>query len=116
MVEGRFDVEARLLTDGDVDLPIPVQHALYQIAQEALNNVLRHARASSVTVTLTCQDGGAVMEVVDDGCGFDPGAVPDGRMGLANMRDRAQEAGGVLEVVSAPGAGTRVRVKVGSGE
>jgi signal transduction histidine kinase len=113
-VEGRFGVEARLLTDGDVDLPMPVQHALYQIAQEALNNVLRHARASSVTVTLTCQDRGVVMEVVDDGCGFDPGAVPDGRMGLANMRDRVQEVGGALVVVSAPGAGTRVCVQVGS--
>jgi signal transduction histidine kinase len=115
-VEGRFDVEARLLADGDVDLPMPVQHALYQIAQEALNNVLRHALARSVTITLTCQDRGAVLEIVDDGCGFDPDSVPDGRMGLVNMRDRAREAGGTLEIVSAPGAGTRVRVVVESEE
>jgi signal transduction histidine kinase len=56
------------------------------------------------------------MEIVDDGCGFDPDSVPDGRMGLANMRDRAREAGGTLEIVSAPGAGTRVRIVVASEE
>jgi signal transduction histidine kinase len=115
-VEGRFDVKARLVSDGDVDLPMPVQHTLYQIAQEALNNVLRHAHARSVTVALECQGNGAVMEVVDDGCGFDPTSVPRGRMGLDNMRHRAQEAGGTLEIVSAPDAGTRVRIIVKSEE
>ncbi|HNT76713.1 MAG TPA: histidine kinase [Anaerolineae bacterium] len=111
-VEGRATIRARLLADEGLHLPPPVEAALYQITREALNNTLRHARADAVTVTLR-QDGAAVwLEIVDDGCGFDRAALPPGGMGLLNMRARAQEIGGELEIVTQPGQGTRIKVVI----
>jgi signal transduction histidine kinase len=113
-VEGRIGVKARLLTEGLVELPAPVEEGLYRIAQEALNNALKHAAATSVTVYIRTEDERVELEVVDDGQGFDPDAVSDrGGMGLASMRQRAEKLGGSLTVLSAPGEGTRVKVSVG---
>jgi PAS domain S-box-containing protein len=109
-VEGRSDVQARLLADPSIELPAAVEEALYHIAREALNNALKHAQAASVSVTLSCQDGKVVMEILDDGCGFDPESVGAAGMGLTNMRARAESIGGALTVTSKPGAGTRVKV------
>lgn len=111
-VEGRSDVRARLLADESLRLPLEQEEALYRIAQEALNNTLRHARASTVTVYLGREGDQALLEVYDDGCGFDPQEAGEGRMGLANMRARAAAVGGELKVRSQPGLGTRVRVTV----
>jgi signal transduction histidine kinase len=90
-----------------------VEEGLYRIAQEALNNALKHAAASHIVVRLAVADGRSVLEVEDDGRGFIVGAA-DGRggMGLANMRDRAQALGGSLAVLSTPGQGTVVRATV----
>ena len=114
-VEGRANVEARLLVEGTIDLPAAIEAALYGIAQEALNNTLKHASATAVTVRLRPGDGGQVaLEIADDGCGFDPQAVgSQGGMGLASMRERADLVGARLEVISAPGQGTTVKVIVG---
>jgi len=111
-VEGRSDVQARLRADESIHLPLPIETALYHIAQEALNNSLKHAQARSVTVYLTRTPQGVLLEVVDDGRGFDPGHVNSGGMGLSNMRARAEAIGAALEIDSRPGAGTRVRVLV----
>jgi signal transduction histidine kinase len=109
-VEGRSHVQARLLADESIELPAPVEEALYHIAREALNNALKHARAASVSITLSRQDGQVVLEIIDDGCGFDPASVGQAGMGLTNMRERADSIGGALTVTSKPGAGTRVTV------
>ncbi len=109
-VEGRADVEARLLADETLRLSLAQERALYQIAQEALNNALRHAGASTVTVYWGREDGCALLEVRDDGCGFDPEAVLNLGMGLANMQHRAEGIGAVLKIISMPDSGTRVRV------
>ncbi|MFB4316294.1 GAF domain-containing sensor histidine kinase [Actinomadura sp. 21ATH] len=91
---------------------------LFRIAQEALHNALRHAKASGVEVRLRTGGGHAVLEVADDGAGFDPAAVaPNGEaagggLGLASMRDRAESAGAVLSIDAAPGIGTVVRLEV----
>ena len=90
-----------------------------RIAQEALQNALRHAGAERVAVRLGAEDGGAgperlVLEVADDGVGFEP-ADPDlrsTRLGLTTMEERAQRLGGRLEIRSAPAAGTAVRLEV----
>lgn len=111
-VEGRSDLQARLLADPDLHLPPPVEAAFYQIAQEALNNSLRHAQAASVTVSLRQEEGRAVLQVRDDGQGFDLDEVGFGGQGLNNMRMRAAAIGGELEIITAPGAGTTVRVSV----
>jgi two-component system sensor histidine kinase DevS len=85
--------------------------ALFHIAQEALNNVRKHARATAVTVRLGREDGGICLEVRDNGAGFDPAAPrSDDHRGLRNIASRAEAAGATLLVDSKPGEGTRVRV------
>ena len=111
-VEGRADVQARLLADETIRLPLPVEVALYQIAQEALNNALKHADAASVTVHLGREGEQVVLEIRDDGRGFDLQEIDSDGMGLANMRERAEQGGGVLRVVSLPGGGTRIKMTV----
>jgi signal transduction histidine kinase len=94
-------------------LPAAAEEAAYRIAQEALHNALRHASPSLVTVAVRGGGGALVLEVTDDGRGFDPRA-PVRHSGLASMRERARAAGGRLQVRSAPGAGTTVRLEVPS--
>jgi signal transduction histidine kinase len=82
---------------------------LYRVAQEALNNVVRHARARAASVVLRQMDGGLLLAVKDDGVGFDPDE-PRGRgsLGLVSMRERLRLVSGTLDVESAPGQGTAV--------
>lgn len=89
--------------------------ALLRIAHEALHNAVRHAKADHVTVRLAGENGKLVVEVSDDGVGFDPHA-PDVRsrhLGLTSMEERARELHGRLKIRSAPGQGTTVRVELG---
>jgi PAS domain S-box-containing protein len=112
-VEKRAGVDARLLVEGEIELPAPFEEALYRIAQEALNNALKHADANNVTVRVCCRDGRVELEVIDDGAGFDLGlAGEDGGLGLTSMRERVEKIDGVLDITSASGEGTRVRVCV----
>ena len=97
---------------GDVDrLPARVEAGVYRIAQEALNNVVRHAAARQVVVEVSRADGRFRIMIQDDGRGFDPQAASGG-FGLVGMRERAHLLGGGLEVESAPGRGTRVILEV----
>lgn len=117
-VEGRAGLATRLAVEKHVPLPLPLlaRHALYQVAQEALNNVLRHANAANVTLHLDYQAGQHVLEIVDDGCGFDPLAPGEGGIGLGNMRQRMELIGGQLDITSAPDQGTRIAARVHLGE
>jgi signal transduction histidine kinase len=85
--------------------------AVLRIAQESLANVARHARASSVTVTLSALPDSLLLDIADDGIGFDLGTAVPGR-GLAGMRERLAEIGGRLVVESEPGRGTTIAVEV----
>lgn len=112
-VENHVGVEGRVVMDDFVDLPSSVAEGLYRIAQEALNNALKHAQATRETVRLCVKDGAVVLEISDDGQGFDPQAVEGkGGMGLMSMRERTNLLGGSLAVRSSPGAGTTVTVSV----
>jgi len=97
-------------------LPTAVAAAIFRIAQEALTNISKHARASQVTLQLQDVAGGVRFTVVDDGVGFDPNILrqPGGRSGwgLVTMRERATAMGGNLSVRSEPGKGTQVVVEV----
>ncbi|HNT76585.1 MAG TPA: histidine kinase [Anaerolineae bacterium] len=111
-VEGRANIQARLLVDETVpaSLPASVQEACYRIANEALNNALRHARATEVTLTLREAAGQLRMAIVDNGCGFDPHAQDAGGMGLRNMEAYAAQIGAELHITSAPGTGTCIEI------
>jgi PAS domain S-box-containing protein len=112
-VERRAGVNARLLMDGDVELSGAVEEGLFRIAQEALNNTLKHAAPTTVTVCLRSVDRRIELDVIDDGVGFDPDAVDDtGGLGLISMRERAAKMGGLLTLDSKPGGGTKVSVSV----
>jgi signal transduction histidine kinase len=97
-------------------LPTPYEVALLRIAQSALGNTLRHARADRAEITLSFMDTTVALDVVDDGVGFAPDAVrpdgnrADGGFGLPAMRSRAESLGGTFTVESAPGQGTAVAV------
>ena len=125
---GREGIPVTVEVEGRCRLPTEVHVALYRIAQEALNNVVKHAHASRATVTLRMpppadQSGqpspphaegieGRQVElgIGDDGRGFDPARTPSDRLGLGIMRERAQAIGAKLTIDSRPGLGTTVRV------
>jgi signal transduction histidine kinase len=112
-VEKRAGVDARLLVGGTIELPPSVEEELYRIAQEALNNALKHAAPSSVTVRIYADEEGVILEVLDDGRGFDPSSIgAEGGMGLVSMRERTERLGGRLDVRSVPGEGTIVCVSL----
>jgi signal transduction histidine kinase len=127
-VTGREGVPVTVMVEDERDLPTDVHIALYRIAQEALNNVVKHARASHVEVGLRFMTqeepprhqeeqtesmvGAECVElwVKDDGRGFDPDNVPPDHLGLGIMRERAEAIGAAFEVKSKPGEGTVITV------
>lgn len=99
-------------TGGARPLPVRVEVGLYRIAQEALANVLQHAEATRADVRLVATPAEVSCTVADDGRGFDPAALPEGRYGLIGMRERAKLLGGTLRLESAPAGGTRAAVVI----
>ncbi len=114
-VEGRAGLKTAFKAELEERLPPAIEAGLYRIAQEALNNALKHARARNISVYLSRDPkaGTVHLEVVDDGVGFDSTTARGvGGLGLPAMEERAKELGGQLTVKSRPGEGTRVRVEV----
>jgi signal transduction histidine kinase len=112
-VERRAGMQAHLRADTALDLPRPVEDGLYYISQEALNNALKHAAATTVTVSIEVIAGRLELEVADDGAGFDlQAAEGKGGLGLTSLRERVAKLGGTLSILSTPGAGTKVRVSL----
>jgi PAS domain S-box-containing protein len=114
-LQARHEIPVRATLGHEPDLPLEVKEALYRIAQEALHNTFKHARASRADLRLECDAQGVTLEVSDDGVGFDPGASFPGHLGLESMRERAARVGGALEVRSAPEEGTSIRVRIPPG-
>ena len=108
LVEETFGTEPRL--------SLETKQGLYRIAQEALHNAARHARARKVGVKLVGNGSEIRMQVWDDGVGFDPQGTYPGHLGLQSMQERARELGGQLEIASVPGRGTRVSVTIPTAE
>ena len=110
-VEGRTGTSGRLMVEGEAMLNPAIEDALFQIAQEALNNALKHAMASEVVVRLNFKDEETVtLEVEDNGRGFDLDTTIQGDgMGLTSMRERAESFDGNLSVTTEPGLGCRVK-------
>ncbi len=93
----------------DPALPLAVKEAIYRVAMEALQNTIKHAQAQTVTVRLKTEMSNVLIEITDDGAGFDPQTSREGRLGLKSMRERATEYGGTISVQSAAGRGTIVQ-------
>ncbi|WP_040809106.1 sensor histidine kinase [Nocardia concava] len=114
--ESGESLTVRIHVEGSpVDLPAGVEAALLRIAQGALANTREHADATSVTITLTDLGDRLVLDIADDGTGFDPAApatTPDRGHGLPAMRARLRQLGGTLTVESAPGDGTVVSAQI----
>lgn len=119
-VEERVGIRTHLHADEVCRLPPTIERELYWIATEALNNVLKHAHASHVTVILqmrsrpNCSTVAVLLEVRDNGHGFDQSATLPGCIGLHTLRERTEMICGILTIDSIPGAGTSLRVTLDS--
>jgi signal transduction histidine kinase len=115
-LQARHDVLVQTDLCDEPALPLVAKQELYRIAQEALQNTVKHAHASAVDLALRRSADAVILEIRDDGVGFDPlGSFP-GHLGLRSMRERVDQLGGVLQIESAPGQGTRVVTQLRSQE
>jgi signal transduction histidine kinase len=112
-VEGRAGVKTEFLTAGAISLPGAIEKALYGIAKESLNNILKHAEATRISVELRQSESSASLEISDNGLGFDTAVARQrGGLGLLGLEERATAIGGLLFIDSHPGSGTLIRVEV----
>jgi two-component system NarL family sensor kinase len=103
----------RLLIPGDGALDRGSSALLYRVAREALSNCAKHSGATSVMLSLRTDPHGSEISISDNGAGFDKTqGSPDGHLGLRILKDTIQEAGGALEILSVPGAGTTVTARL----
>jgi PAS domain S-box-containing protein len=107
---GRSGVPVQLNIEGECQFEPDVKVAVYRVAQEALNNVAKHARAQSCRVALRCSPEKIDLTIRDDGGGFDPESVPPDSLGVGIMRERAEQIGAELQIDSTMGEGTRVEL------
>jgi signal transduction histidine kinase len=111
-MRARHNVRVDTVLCDEPDIPLEVKQTISRIAQEALHNIVKHARATSVDLTLECSDDEVMFEIRDDGSGFDPVGDFAGHLGLRSMRERAASLGGRVDIESAPGAGSRIRLTI----
>jgi signal transduction histidine kinase len=115
-VTGRTGVPVSLTIEGPYVLPPDVHTAFYRIVQEALNNIVKYAQASQISIVLQCNPleneklRKVKLCVRDDGIGFDPDEIPADRLGIGIMRERARAIGATLEIDTEIGHGTEVRM------
>ena len=103
-------LEVSVSTDGRRDLPPEVQVVLYRIAQEGLNNIVKHSDAGHADVRLVRRVDGVQLSVSDDGRGFDPASISAAHLGVEIMRERSESIGALLSIYSDPAQGTQLRV------
>jgi signal transduction histidine kinase len=108
---GRTNVPAKVTVIGEGSLPSEVQVAIYRICQEALNNVVKHAGASQVEISLKHEENAIELSICDNGRGFDPEKTVSGHYGLSMMRERAEAIGARLSISSQPGHGTDLTIR-----
>ena len=108
---GRTNVPAKVTVIGQGTLPADVQVAIYRICQEALNNIARHAAASTVEIHLAHNEKAVEVILRDNGQGFDPEQITSGHYGLSMMRERAEGVGAQLSINSRPGHGTELTIR-----
>jgi signal transduction histidine kinase len=111
-LQARHEIAVSTELCDEPNLPLRAKQELYRIAQEAMHNIVKHARASKVVLRLEQAADGIMMEMRDDGVGFDTTASFPGHLGLHSMRERVANLGGTFQVASTPGAGTCICVHI----
>jgi PAS domain S-box-containing protein len=111
-LRARHEIEVKATLCEEPETSLSVKEAVYRIAQEALHNTVKHARASNVEIKMVCTPERVTLEISDDGLGFDARGDFPGHLGLRSMRERASRLGGMLEIESTPGRGTRIRALI----
>ena len=110
----RYGIEVRSELSEEPEMDLAQKEIFYRIGQEALHNVVKHARASKATVRFGADNGSYVLEIGDNGVGFDTGQSFPGHMGLVSMSERASSIGAQLQVESKPGEGTIIKLRSAS--
>lgn len=113
-LQARHQIPVAVEFGPEPELPLPLKEMLYRVAQEGMHNIVKHARATSAEVRLIHDNGKVLLEVCDNGQGFDMTQEFPGHLGLKSMRERVERAGGMLTIASDVGGGTRIQVKVNS--
>jgi len=112
-VEDRARIKSSLQTNLSERLPAQVEESIYQITREALNNIIKHAKAKNISIQIHQESESILVEISDDGVGFElDKARHEGRLGLVNMQECAQSQGWKLNIESSPGNGTRIKVEI----
>ncbi len=111
-LRARYKLAVEQELDEEPDLSLEKKQALYRIAQEALHNIVKHAHASAIVLRLVRQENEIILEVRDNGKGFDPTSSFPGHLGIRSMRERATKIGGTLTIESVPGRETCIGVRV----
>jgi signal transduction histidine kinase len=112
-VEERAGLPAQISVEGERRLPLKIEEEIYRIAQEGLNNIVKHAQSQQVRINLRYDEKAVMLELQDDGIGFEPDAAKrNGGIGLRGMEERVRQMGGQLEIESALGQGTRLWVRI----
>jgi signal transduction histidine kinase len=108
----RYGIELTAELGMEPDLTLAEKEVFYRIAQEALHNIVKHAHATSATLRLTATGEQLLLEIIDDGVGFETGSDFPGHIGLVSMRERASSIGGTFTIESTPGSGATVRLRL----
>ena len=112
-VESRSGLKTEINVEGERRLPLTIEEELYRIAQEGLNNAVKHAQARSVKIDLKYSEGNVCLELCDDGKGFDPAAAGGyGGMGLRGIKERVRKMDGTLSIESSPETGTKLNIVI----
>ena len=111
-LRARHRLDVRTYFDGEPEVPLSTKETLYRLIQEALHNTVKHANAGQVDLSLAQRGHSLIVEIRDNGQGFDPQAEYPGHGGLQPMRERVEQLGGVFEIESRPGHGTSIRVEI----
>ncbi len=111
-LHARYKLEVITQFDPEPNIPLETKEALYRIAQEAMHNVAKHAHATRVELSLLNKNGRVVLEIRDNGKGFDATRGYPGHLGMKSMPERASQIGGEFHIESQPGAGTSITVRL----
>ncbi|HML21038.1 MAG TPA: GAF domain-containing protein [Aggregatilinea sp.] len=109
-IASRTRAQINLNADEGCGLPADIQMVFYRIAQESLNNIMKHTLATQIDIDLHCTTEAVEMSIADNGDGFDPEEIPAGHFGVGIMKERAAAVGATCTVTSAKGQGTQVRI------